>query len=35
MKVTIDNRTSYLNDFYFRTLCMLYFPGEKFREGTE
>lgn len=35
MKVTIDNRTPYLNDFYFRTLCMLYFPGEKFREGTE
>lgn len=35
MKVTIDNRTPYLNDFYFRTLCMLYFPGEKFREGAE
>ncbi len=36
MKVVIDNRTPYLNDFYFRTLCMLYFPGEKFREdGAE
>ena len=35
MKVIINNRTSYLNDFYFRTLCMLYFPGEKFREGAE
>ncbi|MCH5182890.1 MAG: coproporphyrinogen dehydrogenase HemZ [Oscillospiraceae bacterium] len=35
MNVTIHNRTPYLNDFYFRTLCMLYFPGEKFREGAE
>lgn len=35
MKVTIDNQTTYLNDFYFRTLCMLYFPGEKFREEKE
>lgn len=33
MKLEIDNRTEYLNDYYFQTLCLLYFPGEKFREG--
>ena len=33
MKLEIDNRTGYLNDYYFQTLCLLYFPGEKFREG--
>ncbi len=31
MKLQIDNRTGYLNDYYFQTLCLLYFPGEKFR----
>ena len=30
MKLVIDNRTGYLNDYYFQTLCLLYFPGEKF-----
>ncbi len=35
MKLVIDNRTSYLNDYYFQTLCLLYFPGEKFKEGFE
>ncbi len=29
MKLVIDNRTGYLNDYYFQTLCLLYFPGEK------
>lgn len=33
MKLVIDNRTAYLNDYYFQTLCLLYFPGEKFKEG--
>lgn len=31
MKLTIDNRTDTLNDYYFQTLCLLYFPGETFR----
>ncbi len=31
MKLQIDNRTRYLNDYYFQTLCLLYFPGEKFK----
>lgn len=35
MKLLIDNRTAYLNDYYFQTLCLLYFPGEKFKEGFE
>ncbi len=35
MKLVIDNRTAYLNDYYFQTLCLLYFPGEKFKEGFE
>lgn len=33
MKLYIDNRTEYLNDYYFQTMCLLYFPGEKFRAG--
>lgn len=35
MKVLIDNRTSYLNPYYFQTLCLLYFPGERFREQDD
>ena len=35
MKLTIQNKTEYLNDYYFQTLCLLYFPGEKFQEGYE
>lgn len=35
MKLEIDNRTGYLNDYYFQTLCLLYFPGEKFKESFE
>lgn len=35
MKLVIDNRTGYLNDYYFQTMCLLYFPGEKFKEGFE
>ena len=33
MKLFIDNRTEYLNDYYFQTLCLLYFPGEKFKSN--
>ncbi len=35
MKVSIDNRTGCLNDYYFQTLCLLYFPGEKFSRGDD
>ena len=35
MKLTIQNKTEYLNEYYFQTLCLLYFPGEKFQEGYE
>ena len=35
MELFIDNRTEYLNDYYFQTLCLLYFPGEKFGAGRE
>ncbi len=35
MKLQIENKTAYLNDYYFQTLCLLYFPGEKFHEGFE
>ena len=33
MKLVIDNRTGYLNVYYFQTLCLLYFPGEKFKQN--
>ena len=33
MVLCIDNRTDYLNNYHFQTLCMLYFPGEKFPPG--
>ncbi|MBE6692300.1 MAG: coproporphyrinogen dehydrogenase HemZ [Ruminococcaceae bacterium] len=33
MKLVVDNRTGYLNDYYFQMMCLLYFPGEKFRAG--
>ncbi len=33
MKLSIDNRTNYLNDYYFQTMCLMYFPGEKFKAG--
>lgn len=35
MKLVVDNRTGYLNDYYFQMMCLLYFPGEKFRAGDE
>ena len=30
MKLFIDNRTPFFNPYYFQTMCVLYFPGEKF-----
>lgn len=30
MQLFIDNKTEYLNNYYFQTLCLLYYPGEKF-----
>ncbi len=30
MNIFIDNTSGQLNDYYFQTLCLLYFPGEKF-----
>lgn len=30
MKLFIDNRTPFFNNYYFQTMCVLYFPGEKF-----
>lgn len=35
MKLIVENKTEYLNDYYFQTLCLLYFPGEKFGEGPD
>lgn len=33
MKVYIENNTGYLNEYHFKSLCLLYFPGEKFPEN--
>lgn len=30
MKLTIENKTNFLNNYFFQTLCLLYFPGERF-----
>lgn len=30
MVLTVENKTPYLNDYHFQTLCLLYYPGEKF-----
>lgn len=35
MVLNITNNTSYLNDYHFQTLCMLYYPGEKFPPGLK
>lgn len=35
MRLTIDNTTGLLNDYYFQTLSLLYFPGEKFPESGD
>ena len=35
MKLTINNTTGLLNDYYFQTLSLLYFPGEKFPTGVD
>ena len=28
MKLTVDNRTGLLNDYYFQTLCLIYFRAK-------
>lgn len=33
MKVFIENQTPYLNDYHFKSLCLLYFHSEKFPEN--
>lgn len=30
MKLTVNNKTEYLNEYFFQTLLLLYFQGEKF-----
>ncbi len=30
MVLNVENRTPYLNNYHFQTLCLLYYPGEKF-----
>ena len=30
MRLIIENKSGYLNDYYFQTLCLLYYPGETF-----
>ena len=35
MKLFINNNTGLLNDYYFQTLSLLYFPGEKFPTGED
>ncbi|MBR6776868.1 MAG: coproporphyrinogen dehydrogenase HemZ, partial [Clostridia bacterium] len=35
MKLNIYNSTGLLNNYYFQTLSLLYFPGEKFPTGVD
>ena len=35
MKIIVDNQTPYLNDHYFTSLCLSYFPHEDFHTSTE
>lgn len=35
MRIKIDNRTPYLNDHYFTSLCLSYFPHEDFSFESE
>lgn len=35
MVLTVENKTGYLNDYHFQTLCLLYYPGEKFPPGLK
>lgn len=30
MVLNVENKTPYLNNYHFQTLCLLYYPGEKF-----
>lgn len=33
MKLTVNNNTGLLNDYHFQSLCLLYFPAERFSDG--
>lgn len=36
MKLTVNNKTPFLNNYYFQTTCLMYYPGEKFpRSGDK
>ncbi len=35
MKVTVNNENSDINRYYVQTLCMIFFPGEKFSDSDE
>lgn len=35
MKLTVNNKTNYLNEYFFQTLILLYFQGEKFPKDSE
>ena len=35
MKVFIYNDTGFLNDYFFKSLCLIYFPGESFPENDD
>lgn len=35
MKVTVNNESSDINRYYVQTLCMIFFPGEKFSDGDD
>ncbi len=33
MKLIVNNTTGLLNDYHFQSLCLLYFPSERFSDG--
>lgn len=33
MKLIVNNNTGLLNDYHFQSLCLLYFPSERFSDG--
>ncbi len=33
MKLILNNQTDLLNEYHFQSLCLLYFPSEKFSDG--
>ena len=35
MKVTVNNESADINRYYVQTLCMIFFPGEKFSDSDD